>query len=272
MRCFHRVFLFSVCCALVFGLCCTVGATVVYADDDAFNNGETLPDVPGSDSSTLPTSPPDKPSVPLSGNQSFDFSSLPPISVQGVDGSPIEAHLSEDSINAIRSAFESAVSRLPLHPVTPPSLPSEKIEEDYSTYSFSSDDRAISGLSGGYYMVVDCALGRNIKFWIPSDFASGSIALDGSNPVNMTDRTIYLMPDDSRFSDYTFSSGRFQSFRYRPPRGDYSSLNITAIHDSNISFLQHESKAVSSSDYFRLLIVVVMIIALVVILGRFRLI
>ena len=56
---------------------------------------------------------------------------------------------------------------------------------------------SVGGISGGYYLIVDCALGRDIKFWIPSDFASGALAMDSRELMKMSNSSRYLMPDSS---------------------------------------------------------------------------
>ena len=111
-------------------------------------------------------------------------------------------------------------------------------------------------VSGGYYFVADCALGRGVKFWVPADFASGSIARDGNGLVNMTNSSIYLMPDSSSLSGYTIYASRFGHFQYRRAGYDYQDLNITNISDTNIAFLDSTLQAVPDSTYWIVLIVV----------------
>ena len=95
---------------------------------------------------------------------------------------------------------------------------------------------SVGGISGGYYLIVDCALGRDVKFWLPSDFASGALAMDSRGLINMSNSSIYLMPDSSGY--------------------DYQDLNITNISDTNISFLSDTPQAVPDSTYWIVLIAV----------------
>lgn len=116
---------------------------------------------------------------------------------------------------------------------------------------------ASGGIVGGYYFVADCALGQGVKFWVPADFAQGSITMDSSGSlVNMTNSTIYLMPDDSSLNSvYTIQAPRFSSFLYRRDASGYtwSDLNISNISDTNISWLDDTVQAVPPSSYFVLI-------------------
>jgi hypothetical protein len=116
---------------------------------------------------------------------------------------------------------------------------------------------ASGGIVGGYYFVADCALGQNIKFWVPADFSQGSITFDSSGGlVNMTNSTIYLMPDDTTLnSSYTIQAPRFSSFLYRRDASGYtwSDLDISNISDTNISWLDDTPQAVPQSSYFVLI-------------------
>lgn len=116
---------------------------------------------------------------------------------------------------------------------------------------------ASGGIVGGYYFVADCALGQDVKFWVPADFSQGSITFDSSGGlVNMTNSTIYLMPDDTTLnSSYTIQAPRFSSFLYRRDASGYtwSDLNISNISDTNISWLDDTPQAVPQSSYFVLI-------------------
>lgn len=128
------------------------------------------------------------------------------------------------------------------------------------------------GVSGGYYIVVDCALGNGVKFWVPADFKSGSLAYSDEGLVNMTNSTIYLMPDDSRFDDYTISAGRFSTFRYRRINyGDYdwADLAIRDVTDSNISFLDDTPQALPD-DSLMVMVVVLLLLGILSILFLLR--
>ena len=117
---------------------------------------------------------------------------------------------------------------------------------------------SVGGISGGYYLIVDCALGRDVKFWLPSDFASGALAMDSRGLINMSNSSIYLMPDSSSFSGYIIYANRFGHFQYRRNSSgyDYQDLNITNISDTNISFLSDTPQAVPDSTYWIVLIAV----------------
>lgn len=116
-----------------------------------------------------------------------------------------------------------------------------------------------SNVSGGYYFIADCALGRSVKFWVPVDYKSGSIAFSGSNLVNMTNSNIYIMPDSSSLSDYTIYAPRFSTFQYRRDSTYYRDLDITKIIETNISFLQDTPQALPDTTYWVVIIAVVVI-------------
>lgn len=150
--------------------------------------------------------------------------------------------LSPDAVDDIASAVGSAVADA----VAPD--PSDAAPILYAS----------GGIVGGYYFVADCALGDSVKFWVPADFAVGSITLDSSGSlVNMTNSTIYLMPDDSRLnSSYTIQAPRFSSFLYRRDASGYtwSDLAITNITDTNISWLSDTPHALPVSSYMVIII------------------
>lgn len=128
------------------------------------------------------------------------------------------------------------------------------------------------GVSGGYYIVVDCALGNGVKFWIPADFKSGSLAYSDDGLVNMTNSTIYLLPDDSRFDDYIISAGRFSTFQYRRTNYgnyDWADLAIRDVTDSNISFLDDTPQALPD-DALMVMVVVLLLLGILSILFLLR--
>lgn len=132
---------------------------------------------------------------------------------------------------------------------------------DAVSYDGAVSSAALTGsISGGYYFVCDCALGKNLKFWIPSDFASGSLAFDGNNLINMTNSSIYLLPDNLSASGYSIYAPRFGHFQYRSTSSysDYYDLNITAVTDTNISFLQ-DTLPVVSENTWRILILSILV-------------
>lgn len=154
---------------------------------------------------------------------------------------PPQVDLSPDAVDDIASAVGSAVADA----VAP-----DPVDDVPILY-------ASGGIVGGYYFVADCALGQGVKFWVPADFAQGSITMASSGSlVNMTNSTIYLMPDDSTLnSSYTIQAPRFSSFQYRRDASGYvwSDLNISNISDTNISWLDDTPQAVPQSSYFVLI-------------------
>lgn len=148
--------------------------------------------------------------------------------------------LSPDSIDALSQAVSDAMAA---------SAASEE----------PSPLAAVSGVSGGYYFVADCALGSSVKFWVPADFASGSIAFDGNNLINMTNSSIYLLPD-SGLASYTIYAPRFSHFQYRRDNtSGYSDLSIRSVSDSNIDFLEDTPQAVPDAVFWMVLISVVIL-------------
>lgn len=110
---------------------------------------------------------------------------------------------------------------------------------------------------GGYYFVADCALGRNMKFWVPADFASDALASDGNGLINMTNTNIYIVADDSSYSDYIIYAPRFGHFQYRrnSSSSGYQDLAISGVFDSNISFLQDTPHALPGQSVAVLVVV-----------------
>lgn len=114
---------------------------------------------------------------------------------------------------------------------------------EFEPVTFSVD----GGLSGGYYFVCSCALGDDVKFYIPLEWAHDAFSLDDSGaPVNMSSNTCYAYCP--QFPDYTFSCSRFNTFTYRADGYSTSDLNISDISDTNISFMADESYRLSDSD------------------------
>lgn len=116
-------------------------------------------------------------------------------------------------------------------------------------------------LSGGYYFVCSCALGADVKFYVPLEWAHDAFSLDASGaPVNMSTNTCYAYCPD--FPDYTFSCSRFNTFTYRADGYNTSDLNISQLTDTNISFMEDESYRLSDSD---LLFVIVCLLFLILV-------
>ena len=101
---------------------------------------------------------------------------------------------------------------------------------------------AAGELAGGYYFVADCALGNDVRFYIPADYASGSLTYDSSGHLfNLTASSIYLYCPD--YPDYTIYAPRFSGFQYRPSSGSgytYVDLNAANITDTNVELLQDD--------------------------------
>lgn len=107
---------------------------------------------------------------------------------------------------------------------------------------------AVSGsLAGGYYFVADCALGSDLKFYVPLEWAHDVFTFDRSGaPVNLSNSTCNAYCPS--YPDYTFSCSRFGTFTYRASNYNTADLQITDISDTNIQFLEDESVKPSDSD------------------------
>ena len=219
-------------CALVCVLCLGLSA---HAADDSDSGGQTeetnvtvpvvaldpqsIQDIADAVNATEPT-----------GND-VDIDETTPIPV---------VNLSLDSIGALSQAVSDAMAASAASDVPSPLA-------------------AVSGVSGGYYFVADCALGSSVKFWVPADFASGSIAFDGNNLINMTNSSIYLL-SDSGFTNYTIYAPRFSHFQYRRDNtSGYSDLSIRSVSDSNIDVLDDTPQAVPDAVFWVVLISVVIL-------------
>lgn len=219
-------------CALVCVLCLGLPA---YAADDSDGSGETQ-----TDDVTIPVVALDPQSI----QDIADAVNATEPPGDDVDSSaptdnPV-VELSPDSIGALSQAVSDALAA---------SVDSEN----------PSPLAAVSGISGGYYFVADCALGSSIKFWVPADFASGSIAFDGNNLINMTNSSIYLL-SDSGLTNYTIYAPRFSHFQYRRDNtSGYSDLAIRSISDSNINFMEDTPQAIPDAVFWVVLISVVIL-------------
>lgn len=116
---------------------------------------------------------------------------------------------------------------------------------------------AVSGsLAGGYYFVADCALGSDVKFYVPLEWAHDVFTLDRSGaPVNLSNSTCYAFAP--AYPDYTIQCSRFGTFTYRATNYNTSDLQITNISDTNIEFLEDETHRLS--EYELLLVMACMI-------------
>lgn len=123
---------------------------------------------------------------------------------------------------------------------------SATMEEGVAPYAGSDS------LAGGYYFVCDCALGSNVKFYVPLEWAHDVFTLDRSGaPVNLSNTTCNAFCP--AFPDYTFSCSRFGTFTYRASNYNTTDLRITNISDTNIEFLEDDTQLPSDSDMLLLI-------------------
>lgn len=217
------------------GICIPVFAVDTGEDDVAPSEVEsTIPTVALDDNSIQAIVDALVPSEPVGDDLSDDTEPTIPV-----------VELTPDTVDAISQAVGASVGDAFAQAVA---------DSEDSLVAYSA-----SGISGGYYFVCDCALGSGVKFWVPADFASGSLALDDGGIVNMTNSNIYLMPDNSSLSSYTIYASRFNHFQYRRSNYDYADLNVHNISDTNISFLSGTSRAIPKQTLFILLIAVILL-------------
>lgn len=119
-------------------------------------------------------------------------------------------------------------------------------------------------LQGGYYVVADSALGSGLRFYVPADYATGSLTYDSSGYLfNLTASSVYLYSPD--YPDYTIYAPRFSGFQYRSGSGSgysYLDLNVTNVSDTNVEILS-EDPVSSLRDNQLLLMIVVLLVLLV---------
>lgn len=127
---------------------------------------------------------------------------------------------------------------------------------------------AVSGsLAGGYYFVADCALGSNVTFYVPLEWAHDVFTLDRSGaPVNLSNSTCYAYAP--AFPDYTIQCSRFGTFTYRSSNYNTSELVITNISDTNIEFLEDTTQRLSYSDLLLLIAALIFVLGAASILIR----
>lgn len=157
---------------------------------------------------------------------------------------PVHAAPDEGAVDAIVAIDPDD----PADPAVPlESTPvSEEVEEGVSPLAVSD------ALSGGYYFVCDCALGSDVKFYVPLEWAHDVFTLNGSGAlVNLSNTTCYAYCPD--YPAYTFSCSRFGTFTYRATNYNSSDLMITDISETNIEFLEDETHVPSDSDILLLI-------------------
>ena len=96
-------------------------------------------------------------------------------------------------------------------------------------------------LQGGYVFTCDCALGTGVTFYIPTNFASGSLTYDSSgNLFNLTSSTIYLYSPD--YPNYTFTASRFSGFTYRSGNAGSTTtdLKIRNVRTENVEIFTED--------------------------------
>lgn len=120
------------------------------------------------------------------------------------------------------------------------------------------------GLAGGYYFTADCALGSDLTFYVPLEWAHDVFTLDSSGaPVNLSNNTCYAYCPD--YPEYTFNCSRFGTFTYRASNYNTTDLNITDISDTNMTFFEGNGVGLSDQDAQLLTNVLIFIVAAILI-------
>lgn len=119
-----------------------------------------------------------------------------------------------------------------------------------------------AGLAGGYYITGDSAIGQDLTFYVPADFASGSLTFDSSgNLFNLTNSSIYLYCPDH--PEYTIYAARFSGFQYRQSSGagyQYQDLKLRNVSAANVEILEDSPTRTFSDNTLLYVILVVLII------------
>lgn len=174
-----------------------------------------------------------------------------PVHAADVDGGLVDDGITESTDSAVPLAEVGEES----------SVPSEEVPQDPSAFAGSDP------FTGGYWFVCDCALGYDLKFYVPLEWATDQFILDTSGaPVNMSNTTVNAYCPN--FPDYTFSCSRFSTFTYRANNYNTSNLNITKISDTNIDFLEDNSIRLSDYDLRILGCSLVLLVAAILIFKR----
>lgn len=159
---------------------------------------------------------------------------------------PVNAVSLEDNLSASADSTTAAAASDPGVSLAQEESTESLVEtsENEAGVSALADD---SALSGGYYFVADCALGYDLKFYVPIEWVHDAFALDSSGaPMNMSTSTCYAYCPD--YPDYTFSCSRFGTFTYRSTNYSTTDLEISEIKETNISFLDDEASRLSASE------------------------
>lgn len=116
-------------------------------------------------------------------------------------------------------------------------------------------------LQGGYYFVADCSLGTGVKFYVPADYATGSLTYDSSGHLfNLTASSIYLYCPD--YPGYTIYAPRFSGFQYRTGSGyDYAALNVANVTETNVQILDADpGKSLVTSEVLMIIVVLLLVL------------
>lgn len=132
---------------------------------------------------------------------------------------------------------------------------SEEVEEVVSPFAVSDS------LAGGYYFVCDSALGNDLKFYVPLEWAHDVFTLNSSGAlVNLSNTTCNAYCP--AYPDYTISCSRFGTFTYRATNYNTSDLRVTNITDTNIDFLEDDTQIPSDSDLLLLIAALIFVFGL----------
>ncbi len=117
-------------------------------------------------------------------------------------------------------------------------------------------------LQGGYYLTGDSAMGSGLTFYVPADYAEGSLTYDSSgNLFNLTSSSIYLYCPD--YPGYTIYAPRFSGFQYRASSGtgyQYEDLMLHNISATNVQIFTSDP-GYQLPDYQLFLILVGLVLA-----------
>lgn len=117
-------------------------------------------------------------------------------------------------------------------------------------------------LAGGYYVTGDSALGSGLTFYVPADYAAGSLTYDSSgNLFNLTSSSVYLYCPD--YPDYTIYAPRFSGFQYRSSSGSgytYYDLNLRNVSAGNVEIYEDDPSPLHGADTVSIMILAVLIV------------
>ncbi len=127
-----------------------------------------------------------------------------------------------------------------------------------------------AGLSGGYYITGDSALGNGLTFYIQSDYASDSLTYDSSgNLFNLTSSSVYLYCVE--YPSYTIYAPRFDVFQYRPDTSgyQYQDLNLHNVSATNVQIYDEDPPASpGTAQLLPLILVAICILGAILIIFR----